>query len=153
MYSNSVNKMQVINKVCIPRYQHTRELQQCKWSVKSTYRLITHVFLCIVYLIHGTVQKTVMTACVCPMVKQIWILSLNNCLYCFDFYKSNSVPLWRTRAFTSHHRRALCANHGPFLFTLFFSTTILQKNCRSQQDSNSDRQSELHVWVLVRVCH
>ena len=43
---------------------------------------------------------------ICLIVKQIWLLSLMQCLYVLAFHKHNSLPLGQTQGFVSFHLRA-----------------------------------------------
>ena len=96
--------MCVRTQVCSPLWL----LQRLNFYLRQVCRLVFNcvfipMLLCkpstpwCVLLHHGALQKKEMKACTYPRVKKIWILSIKNCLYCFD----NNLPTGMIRDFVT----------------------------------------------------
>ena len=50
-----------------------------------------YVFQYIVGMYHGALQQKEVKACICPIVKQLWLLPLMHCLYCFCIFINSTA--------------------------------------------------------------
>ena len=79
---------------------------------------------------------------ICPIVKQIWILSFKHCVYIVSsIYKHNSSPLGPTRAFVSSLNRASCLRRLTFICVSQFP--------RFQTNDTGSKWSPSKCWIFL----